>query len=235
MAIGVSTNYRRLTPEEVPVVAAECDAAWKNPAIPRRQWVNVVRGELQRYREGESMPHFDVLIRALRKTGLTNPSVLEVGASSAYYAAVFEAAGYKCQYSACDYSEAYRELAAELFPEVPFKVCDARNLDYPDNSVAILISGCCIIHVFDAERVISESARVASDFVILNRTPVSSVETTYFQKEAYGCPVFEQHIYEPDLLAMIESNGLKVESYEDQYADPENNYAHRCYLLRRIA
>lgn len=231
--VSVSTNYRKLTPEEVPIVAAECDAAWKNPAIPRRQWVGVVRGELQRYREGESMPHFEVLIRALRKTGLVNPSVLEIGASSGFYSEVLSIAGFPCSYVGLDYSEAYKQLAEELFPWIVFKVGDARDLPYSPNSFEIVVSGNCLIHIYEAEQAIAEAARVASKFVILGKTPVSNIEATYFEKSAYGIRCLEIHYYEPDLLDMCARCGLEVVSAEDNYTDPENSYSQRTYLLSK--
>lgn len=235
MTVSVSTNYRRLDPDEVPIIAAECDAAWKNPSIPRRQWVGVVRGELQRYREGESMPHFEVLIRALRKTGLLNPTLLEIGASSGYYAEVLATAGFRCSYVALDYSEAYRQLAEELFPGIVFKIGDARNLPYLPNSFEICVSGNCLLHIFEAEKAIAEAARVASKFVIVNRSAVSSVEESHWIKEAYGVPVYERHFYEPDLLDMFARCGLEVVTAEDNYTDPENLYSQRTYLLEKLA
>ena len=233
MPVSVSTNYRKLPPEEVPIVAAECDAAWKNPAIPRRQWVGVVRGELQRYREGESMPHFDVLIRALRKTGLTNPSVLEIGASAGHYSEVLAIAGFQASYVALDYSEAYKELAEELFPGIVFKIGDARDLPYLPNSFEICVSGNCLIHIFEAEKAIAEAARVASKFVVMSKTPVTGEATSYFEKEAYGVRCLEIHYNESELFDMFARCGLEIVTAEDTYTDPINNYSQRTYLLKK--
>jgi hypothetical protein len=100
--------------------------------------------------------------------------------------------------------------------------------------VEIVLSGCCLIHIYEAEKVIAESARVASKFVIMNRTPVMmGVPTTYFEKRAYGVRTLEIHYNESDLFAMFAKHALEVVSSEDVYTDPENLYAHRTYLLRK--
>lgn len=234
MPIGVSTNYRRLTPEEVPIVAAECDAAWKNPAIPRRQWVNVVRGELQRYREGTRQRHFDVLVETLQKTQLENPSVLEVGASSGFYSEVLKIAGYPCRYTAMDYSEEYEKLAHELFPGIDFKVGDARSIPYSDNSFQVVVSGCVIIHVYEWEKAIAEAARVASDYLVMSRTPVTYSEPTmWFQKDAYAVPCLEGHFNQIELFDVFHENGLYCVNELTTYDDPENEYCQKTYLLAK--
>lgn len=234
MTVSVSTNYRRLTPGEVPIVAAECDAAWKSAVIPRRQWVSVVRGELERYREGQKQRHFDVLIETLQKTGLDNPKVLEVGASSGFYSEVFKIAGYRCQYTAMDYSEEYEKLAYELFPDIDFKVGDARDIPYPDDSFSIVISGCVIIHIYEWEKAIAEAARVAKDYVVMSRTPVTYSEpTTWFQKDAYSVPCLEAHFNQSELFDSFARCGLDYVSELTTYDDPENHYCQKTYLLAK--
>lgn len=228
----VSGNYRKLDREEAARVAVECDAAWQDVAIPMRQWVSVVRGEIDRYRNGHHYPHFEGLIRALKITDLVNPTVLDVGASSAFYNEILAIGGFDCRYTAADYSEAYKKLAGELYPDVPFKVADARYLPFDGGSFDIVLSGCCMLHIYDYPAVIREAARVASKFVVFNRTPVT-VDTTFYEKSAYGARCLEIHFGEEELLRLFNENGLEVVLQQDVYSDPENHYAHRTYLTRK--
>lgn len=233
MSVGlVSGNYRKLEPSEVPEVAARLDAAWKHEAIPSRQWISVVRGEIERYRNGEYYQHFDALIRALRLTGLENPTLLEVGASSGFYSEILKIGGFDCRYTALDYSEAYQRMAAELFPSVPFRVGDARALPCADGEFEIVVSGCVLIHVYEYEKVIAESARVASKYVVMNRTPVTG-QTTFFEKTAYNVPCLEVWLGEDELLSLFRKYGLELVSQQDTHTDQENHYAQRTYLLKK--
>lgn len=232
--IAISTGYRRLADEEVSAVAKALDDAWQHPALPMRQWITCVRGELERYRSGQKFAHFEALINAIKRTQLLTPSVLEVGAASGYYSQVLTIGGVDCEYTGVDYSEAYERLARELYPGIRFKVGDARALPFDDSSFDIVISGCVVIHVADYEKVIAESARVASKFVVMARTPVT-IKTAYFEKLAYGVPTLEIWLGEDELLALFAKYSLEVISQEDTHSDPENHYAQRTYLLRKTS
>lgn len=228
----VSTDYRRLDPSEVSAIAAECDKAWQDAAIPLRQWASCVRGELERFRAGERQPHFDILVDMLKQTGLDNPRLLDVGAASGFYSEVIRRGGFSCRYTACDYSPHFARMAEDLFPGIDFKVGDARALPFADNSFEVLISGCVILHVADYEKVISESARVAAKFCVFNRTPVT-IETSHWVKSAYGVRCLEIHFGEQELLGLFAKYGLTVVAQKDIFTDKETQYGHRTYLLRK--
>lgn len=227
----VSTDFRRLTPVEVAQLASAYDRNWQDPTIPRRQWLACTRAEIQRYREGEPQAHFDTLIRALRRTRLINPTVLEVGASSGYYSEVFRIAGFDCHYTGLDYSKAYEELALELYPGIDFRVADARALPYVDKWYDIVISGCCIIHIPEYDTAIAEAARVSDKYVIFARTPVVRGATQFFQKEAYGVRTLEIWFGEQELHSLFNKYSLGLVSDEAIFERPE--YSHRTYLLKK--
>ncbi len=233
--LGISDSYRKLEIGEVAPLARELENAWQDPAIPRRQWIGVVRGEMERLRQGQWLPHFEILVRALKRIDPKHyPTLLDVGASSGFYREIIELGRFSCKYTALDYSAEYQKLAEELYPGIDFRLGDARALPFRDCEFDIVLSGCCLIHIFEAEQVIAESARVASGWVILNRTPVMmGVPTTYWEKRAYGVRTLEIHYNESDLFAMFSKHALEVVSSEDVYTDPENLYAHRTYLLRK--
>ncbi len=234
MTVGaISSNYRKLeTPEEIADVAKQLDASWKDPVIPMRQWISVVRSEIERYRAGEHQRHFDVLIDAVKRCGLENPTLLDVGASSGFYSEILKLGGVTCRYTGLDYSSAYARMAEELYPGIDFHVADARQLPFEDASFDIVLSGCVLIHVADYEKVIAETARVAKQFAIFNRTPVTLLETTYFEKLAYGVPCLEIHFSHDELLVLFAKYNLEIVSAEDVFTYPEGG-GHRTYLLKK--
>ncbi len=232
--VGVSDNYRKLEPEEVGPLSAELANAWQDPAIPLKQWYGVVRGEIERLRQGHSLPHFDVLVRALRQTKLDNPWLLEVGASSGFYSEILELMDFPCQYSGLDYSEEYQRLAQDLYPLIDFHVADATSLPFPDGLFDVAISGCCIMHIGDYPKAIAEAARVASKFVVFNRTPVlTQAPTEFYEKSAYGVRCLEIHFNHSELLDLFAMNGLELVSFEDVSQKPEGEVRYRCYLLKK--
>jgi SAM-dependent methyltransferase len=232
--ISVSDHYRKLEPEEVPILAAEFDANWKDPSIPQRQWISTVRAEIERFREGESFPHFEVLLRLLKRIPIERPTLLDVGASSGFYREILRIGGFACDYTACDYSEEYERLAKRLFPGIAFKVGDARALPFDDSSFDCVLSGCCLLHIADYEKVIAETARVAKYYTVFNRTPILTAdETTFFEKHAYNVPTLEIHFSEAELLGLFDKYGLSLVASEDVFFDEETHYGHRTYLLRK--
>ncbi len=234
MMLGISDSYRKLAAEEVPALAFELDSAWQDPAIPRRQWISVVRGELERLRYGQSLKHFDVLVRILKQTGLVNPTLLETGASSGFYFEILRLLDFPCVYSGSDYSIEYKRLATELFPRIDFHVADTRALPFADSSFDICLSGCCIIHIADYERAIAETARVASKFAVFNRTPILEKSSTeFFEKNAYGVRCLEIHFGQDELLGLFNKYGLKLEGFEDSSVDAESRVHYRTYLLSK--
>lgn len=73
MSQAISTNYRELLPSEVERVAQECQSAWQDPEIPRRQYDLAVKGELEKFRKGEPVAPFDALVRCIKAI----PGILE--------------------------------------------------------------------------------------------------------------------------------------------------------------
>ncbi len=232
--LGISDSFKRLEPSPALAVELALDRAWQDPSIPRRQWISVVRGEIERLRQGHSLPHFDVLVQQLKKTGLVNPTLLEVGASSGFYSEILKILGFVCQYSGADYSPAYAELAHELFPDIDFHIADARVLPFQDDEFDILVSGCCILHIANYQDAIEEAARVASKFVVFNRTPVlMDSPTEFYEKNAYGVRCIEIHFNHSELLDLFAMNGLELVSFEDVSQEPEGAVRYRCYLLKK--
>lgn len=237
----ISANYRELTPDELQRVTQDLSAAWKDPEIPRRQYELAVKPELDNLRNGKPCAPFAALIKCIRKLPIgvaLNRSVrlLDVGASTGYYHEVLTAANFKGQYTALDFSPAFKELAEQLYPGIAFDLGDARALPYWDNAFDIVLSGCCLLHIPEYESVIRETARVASQFAIFSKTPILLTgPTRFYEKEAYGVRTIEIHFSQSELLQLFEKHGLVAYSYEDVSTEHSGDglLIHRTYLLRK--
>lgn len=237
MSTQVSTNYRELTPIEVEQVAAGTANAWQDASIPLRQYEACVKSELDDLRNGKPCAPFAALAKCLRKLPIgcsaSRPRLLDVGASGGYYSEVLQVLNFRCQYTGCDFSPAFFELAEALYPAIDFDVADAANLPYADNSFPIVLHGAVLMHCRAYPQVIREAARVASRFVVFHRTPVRlNKPTAFFEKEAYGVRCLEIHFNEAELLQLFDAAGLALVHTECVFWDASQHYGHRSYLLK---
>lgn len=181
--------------------------SWKNPIVADKQYSLTLK---QREKKVQ-IPAVEVLISDLRRVSRLRDRVLEVGCSTGYHDDYIREAGIKVSYFGCDYSPAFIKLAKKIHPGVPFKVADATKLSYKTGEFDIVISGCCILHIFDYEKAIAEVARVAKKYVIFHRTPVIHLrETMYASKTAYNTPMVEIFFNEEELTSLFGKYGLKV-------------------------
>lgn len=180
--------------------------------IPQKQW-SIVEPQLAALKAGKSNPAFDALADVLihNVPDLQKRSILEIGCSSGYHSEVLGCKGVEASYQGCDFSPAFIRLARQLYPSVRFDVEDATQLSYESNYFDIVISGCCILHIADYERAISEAARVSREFVIFHRTPVCHMRgPTFYTKKAYGVEMLEIHFQEQQLVRMFAQHKLVV-------------------------
>lgn len=237
----VSSHYQRIDKGEAIRLYNEGLAdAWKDESIPASQYELAVKNELEKYRRGAACAPFSALIKTMLE-GLpydfdkSNKKAIEVGASSGYYGEVLKIAGYKLQYEACDYSPHFKELAKKLYPEMPFHLADARALPFADASYDLVISGCVMIHVPENwTKIIKETARVTKQYAIFHRTPVTlSGETKYYKKQAYGVDCIEVHYSETELMSEFLNNGLLLTTVTEIFRLPQDDLAHKVYLLEK--
>lgn len=228
MSTDISTNYRKLEDAEIEAVAKQCELAWQDPDIPMRQFELAAKNELKSFSHGGKCVPFDALVRCLRTVMFRpNVSLLDVGASGGYYREVLEIAGYDFRYTGCDYSPAFKALAEKLYPGIAYDVADARALPYADESFGIVLSGCVMLHVFDFQSVIRETARVAGTYAMFNKTPVHQGPTECYEKEAYGVKCIEWKFNADELLGLFWKNGLNVIHTEDA------GVGHITYMLKK--
>lgn len=211
----VSYAYKHIDDDRASAEARRLRASWQSDLMPSRQRELVDR-QLALYRQGKPIDVFDVFVEALLSLGRhqTVPdgarTLLEVGCSSGFYSEVIRIKGLNFTYSGCDYSAAFIDLGQKCYPGLPLSVQDATALIHEDASFDVVVSGCCLLHIPEFEKAISETARVAKQFAIFHRTPVvTGLPHQYFHKKAYGVETVEIHFNEEQLLAMFHAHGLK--------------------------
>jgi len=201
--------------------------AWKNPSIPEVHW-GVIKKERELVAQGryrEVAPYRSIIdCMAELKMG-PGTSVLEIGAATGFYDRVLKSAGYSFRYTALDYSCAFKDFAAVVHPDIPFLLGDAVNLEnIATNSYAIVISGCCILHIPEWKMAMRETVRVAKDYIIWHRTPLVDGPTRTFTKEAYGVQCSETWFNRKEFYTIIADLGLTVLKEVEVFKNPE--YSH---------
>lgn len=187
---------------------------------------------------GGSCPPFQAFLACLRRIPpdffFEERSLLDVGAGMGHYRKVMNIARVPVRYTAFDYSRTFREYAELLQPGIVYEVGDARSLPYHDASFDIAISGGTIMHIKEYDRVIEELARVARDYVLLHRTPITNSPTRFFIKEAYErIQCLEIWFNEQELVQLFGSLGLQRIYTQEIFWDHNLDMGHRNYLLRQ--
>lgn len=233
---GVSHGHKLIKEPDRQQLKKLFSDAWKDKNIPQRQ-LKITEKSASHYDE---IPAVATLINFIKETGMENPTVLEIGCSTGYYSEFFRKAGLNLFYEGCDYSEAFIKTAREKYQNIKFKVEDATKLNYKNNSFDIAISGCCILHIVDYERAISETARVAKGFAIFSRTSViHSEETSFFEKIGYEVPMVEIVFNEEELVKLFNKYGLSVvainTNHQYELPDLHEPCFIKSYLCRKIS
>lgn len=217
-------------------ISKALDAGWQDPLIPERQYGLFVKKQIEDYRKGRPLEHFDALANILLDNieGLAGKSLLEIGCSSGYFSQVLRIKGIAAEYQGCDYSDAFVGFARKLNPGTDFQRQDACSLSYPGGSFDIVVSGCCLLHIMDYKKAVSEAARVSKAHVVLHGTPVlHRKDTAYYIKTAYGIKMFEIHFNERELFRLMRENGLKVEdivTFNMSASGTDDFLAYKTYL-----
>lgn len=221
-------QFHKISAEDAKISSEYLSNSWKDTSIPYHQF-ELVKEQLFEYHNGHSNPAFDSITNILTRNiqGLNSCTVLEVGCSSGYYSEVFQIKGILSKYHGCDYSPEFIKLARKCYPHATWAVGDATALSYGDDSFDIVISGNCILHIYNFKAAIIEAVRVARKYVVFHLTPVNKKETSYYTKFAYGVKMLEIHFCEDQLIKMMTSQGLKIidEKIIDSFLGDEENEA----------
>jgi ubiquinone/menaquinone biosynthesis C-methylase UbiE len=227
------------TAEEVHQAWLEAENCWMSKEIPKLQYEMVVKNELVNYAKGVQIAPYDAFVQCLFRIPdeLDKPetSFLDVGASGAYYNEIMKLAGFKYNYTGCDWNPEFKELAKKLYPEIKFDIEDARRLTYHDGQFDIVMSACCMLHIRDYRTIVFETARVTKKYAIFHRQPIlHSKQTTYYKKEAYGIPCIEIHFNEQEFLTLLKQAGLRLLHFERIFTvNEDGGYSHITYLTEK--
>lgn len=206
----VSSHHRVITLEDA---RNENFTAWSDPEVAWKQ-DNAYRGMIEEMYGGNVRHDLTVAAGVLQETGLTDPSVLELGCGSGYYYEVLtHLLNRDLLYVGVDKSNSMILLAKKNYPGKPFLLADATKLPFCDRSFDIVFNGVSLMHILNYAEAISESSRVARSFCIFHTVPVLQKRpTTFLQKSAYGGRVLEIIFNEAELTDLFRRNYLKVRS-----------------------
>lgn len=208
---GVSHSYIELDESVREAEASKLRSSWLDKSLPSLQR-DLVDQQLGIFRAGGSVELFDVITNIVSKMRLHGgSSLIEIGCSSGYYSEVLEIAGLDVDYSGCDYSATFIDMAKRRYPNRNFTVADATALPFANDAFDIALSGCCLLHIPEYERAIEETARVTRKYAIFHRTPVIvDGDTKYFTKTAYNIKTIEIHPSEREFYEMAKRSGLLI-------------------------
>jgi len=208
--ILASAGYRVLTFDQA-LAAQAAASGWHSRRSAARQ-AKAYGRLLTDLRAGTPRLDFQVAMQAVRATGLSHPSLLEVGCGNGYYSEAFaKLMPGALDYTGLDNSSAMVESARAAYPGTPFIVGDATRLQFPDNAFDIVMNGVALMHILDFAGAIREAARVALSHVVFHSVPVfADYRTTYLFKFAYGEPVVEVVFSEKELLESFSAAGLTL-------------------------
>lgn len=171
---------------------------------------------------GKPRRDFVVAAQAVAVTGLSRPTLLEIGCGSGYYRHVFDAL---CpggvDYVGVDKSAAMIGLARRKHPDLKFHEADATHLPFPDGAADIVFNGAALMHIINYEDVIAEARRVTRGWCVFHTTPLLRKRPTMFLvKDAYGRQVAEVLIGEGELRMLLAMRGLTVRRVLDSIPYP---------------
>jgi len=210
--ILTSTDYQVLGSAEQAREAQASSPGWLASRTVARQQ-RAYRNLIAAMKRGEPRLDFTVAAQAVAATGLTKPSLIEIGCGSGYYSEVFATLlPDGVSYTGIDYSAAMIARARAQYPAVQFDVADATRLPYPDARFDVAFNGVSLMHIVDYQAAIREMARVASRYCILHTVPVfDDYRTTWLRKYAYGAPVVEIVFGRAELMSLCRESGLQLE------------------------
>lgn len=206
--VDSSSAYARIDRETAKRMPS---GGWQLPSVARRQHRGYV-GLVEQMYAGAPRLDLTIAAEAVRLTGLTEGSILEIGCGSGYYGEILSHLLERpIRYIGLDSSGAMIQLAREEYAAGRFIVADAAALPLAPRTIDIALNGNALMHMAEYERAIAESRRVARRWCIFHTVPVVAHQpTVYLRKLAYGGPTVEVVFNEPELLELYRTVGLVV-------------------------
>lgn len=192
-------------------IALSVADGWSSDSVA--EWQNdAYEALLTDMRAGSPRVDLSIAAEAVAATGLTAPSLLEIGCGGGYYADVFaHLLNGSVHYSGIDRHPTMIAAAIKRRPSLSLAVADATRLPHPNASVDIVFNGVSLMHIMDYEAAIAEAARVARHFCVFHTVPVlSGRATSFLTKSGYGQPMAEVVLNEGELRFLFARHGLRV-------------------------
>ena len=228
----ISIRFKQVQPEQITTKMVK---GWKSKKIPTQQRA-IVQKSLSNMYQGIIAETEIALTKLLLNYVNQSCSLLEIGCSSGYYYEILEyLLKIKLNYYGVDYSKPMIQMAKDYYPKTPFYVADGSFLPFRDKQFYIVISSCILLHVPNYKDHIKETARIAERYIIAHRTPVCKRKSThYIKKLAYGQEIVEIIFNEKELIEHFVSNGLKLISRYQYFADPKYDECGISYLFEKF-
>lgn len=203
-----STGYAVFSEQPAPLPTGE---AWHQEEVTARQDAAYAY-LLQEMRQGRARVDLVVAATAVQATGLSTPSLLEVGCGSGYYSEVFDfLLKGAVTYTGLDFSQTMIAQACQRYPQHRFQMGDATSMPFEDGSFDIVLNGAALMHIPDYAAAIREARRVSRRFCVFHTLPLLlQRQTTFLRKNAYGHPVTEVILNHDEFLACLHDAGLIV-------------------------
>jgi ubiquinone/menaquinone biosynthesis C-methylase UbiE len=154
-------------------VSADLNTSWKraNFAV---QWA-VAEPQLQKLRRGERVNVFESFLAIMDYIPNTRPySFLDCACALGYYYDVLTHRGkHQIDYTGTDFAEVAVERARARHPAVKWGIQDLTTLTFPDRGFDIVMASGVLEHVPAWELALINVTRVAGQYVILHRLPIS--------------------------------------------------------------
>lgn len=157
-------------------------------------------------------------------------TLLDVGCGPGWNYLHFKEHGPKLgDYAGGDYSERFVRVNRKRWPEVKWKLMDARHLDVPDGSWDVVLLQDCLEHTNGFEEPVREALRVARNRVIVTFWHLEDTDNPHINddgNDGWGA-WYDKREWE-DFLETLDVHWLHTHSL------PEANRPHDFYILDKL-
>jgi len=191
---------------------------WKDNQVPALQR-KVVTVQLENLHQGIIDPAFLSLTEALAEIKLSTFSLLDVGCATGYYAEVIKTLDKRSiDYEGCDYSEDMIRAAKGYYPNEKFETQDVTCLSYHNNAFDVVLISGVLEHVPDYHKGITEVCRIAKQYIIWHRCPLTSkFENVHTIASQYNIEVPRIYFSKKKIMDEIQQRGFCLIKEIDTY------------------
>jgi ubiquinone/menaquinone biosynthesis C-methylase UbiE len=160
-------------PDRGVAVAGDLSNSWKQANFDA-QWA-IAEPQLEKLKRGETVDVFESFMAIMNYIPNSKRySFLDCACALGYYYDVMTIRGtHQIDYTGTDFSETAVERARARHPSVQWGIEDLTALSFPDSAYDIVMASGVLEHVPAWELALMNITRVAGEYVILHRLPVS--------------------------------------------------------------